>query len=167
MVPYEEPMDTCPDCSDIPCDCGLPAGYQSDIRFAANFAPHIKVVEASKVAEIIQQRDDLLRYNEAFRQEALICANCDAISKEEYDRAIEQRDGLRSAVDYASDQLIRITEQLDRLVEALEHTMKHMRHSLNCPARISEELHACNCQMEWAYDNATEALQSLNQPTQW
>jgi hypothetical protein len=120
MVPYEEPTDTCPDCSDIPCDCGLPAGYQSNIRFAANFAPHIKVMEASKVAEIIQQRDDLLRYNQVFRQDALICANCDAISKEEYDRAIEQRDGLRSAVDYASDQLIRITEQLDRLVEALE-----------------------------------------------
>lgn len=27
MVPYEEPTDTCPDCSDIPCNCGLPAGY--------------------------------------------------------------------------------------------------------------------------------------------
>ncbi len=142
MVPYQEPTtDTCPDCSEHPCDCGIPAGYQSDIRFAANFAPHIKVMEASKVAEIIEQRDDLLRYNEAFRQEALICADCDAISKKEYDQAIEQ---------------------LDSLVEALEHTMKHMRHSLNCPARISEGLHACNCQMEWAYDNATEALQSLN-----
>ena len=27
MVPYEEKTDTCPDCSNIPCDCGLPAGY--------------------------------------------------------------------------------------------------------------------------------------------
>ena len=51
--------DTCPDCSNIPCDCGLPAGYEVDIRFAANFAPHIKVVEVSKVAEIIEQRDRL------------------------------------------------------------------------------------------------------------
>ena len=58
MVPYEEPTDTCPDCSEHPCDCGLPAGYQSDIRFAANFAPHIKVMEASKVAEIIEQRNE-------------------------------------------------------------------------------------------------------------
>ena len=99
MVPYEEPTDTCPDCSEHPCDCGLPAGYQSDIRFAANFAPHIKVMEASKVAEIIQQRDDLLRYNEAFRQEALICADCDAISKKEYDQAIEQRDRLAEALE--------------------------------------------------------------------
>jgi len=59
MVPYQEPTDTCPDCSEHPCDCGIPAGYQSDIRFAANFAPHIKVIEASKVAEIIEQRDRL------------------------------------------------------------------------------------------------------------
>jgi len=99
MVPYQEPTtDTCPDCSEHPCDCGLPAGYQSDIRFAANFAPHIKVMEASKVAEIIEQRDELLRYNEAFRQDALICADCDAIRKEEYDQAIEQRDRLAEAL---------------------------------------------------------------------
>jgi len=32
----------------------------------------------------------------------------------------EQRDGLRSAVDYASDQLTAVTEQRDRLAEALE-----------------------------------------------
>jgi hypothetical protein len=52
-------------------------------------------------------------------------------------------------------------QQCDRLAEALEDSMKHMRHSLNCPAKITEGLHPCNCQMEWAYDNATEALQSL------
>ena len=104
---YRRPMtetssqttDTCPDCSEHPCDCGLPAGYQADIRFAANFAPHIKVMEASKVEDIIQQIDDLLRYNEAFRQETLICANCDAISKEEYDQAIKQRDAAREEIE--------------------------------------------------------------------
>jgi len=68
--------------------------------------------------------------------------------------------------DRATKQLETVMYQRDRLAEALEHTMKHMRHSLNCPARISEGLHACNCQMEWAYDNATEALQSLTQPTE-
>lgn len=113
--------DTCPDCSNEVCDCGLPAGYnEADIRFAANFAPHIKVVEVSKLIEVMQQRDELLRYNKAFRQDTLICADCDAISKEEYDRAIEQRDGLRSAVDYASDQLTRVTEQRDRLAATIE-----------------------------------------------
>jgi hypothetical protein len=61
----------------------------------------------------------------------------------------------------ATENLIVVTEQRDRLAEALEHTMKHMRHSLNCPARITDGLHPCNCQMEWAYDNATKALQSL------
>ena len=58
-------------------------------------------------------------------------------------------------------ELTAVTEQRDRLAVALEHSMKHMRHSLNCPARITEGLHPCNCQMEWAYDNATETLQSL------
>lgn len=102
MVPYQEPTDICPDCSEHPCDCGLPAGYQSDIRFAANFAPHIKVIEATKVAEIIKERDDLLRYNQAFRQDTLICADCDAISKKEYDQAIEQRDRLIEVIKAAS-----------------------------------------------------------------
>jgi len=45
--------------------------------------------------EVTEQRDELLRYNEAFRKESLICADCDAIRKEEYDQAIEQRDRLR------------------------------------------------------------------------
>jgi hypothetical protein len=58
-------------------------------------------------------------------------------------------------------ELTAVTEQRDKLTEALEHTMKHMRHGLNCPVRITEGLYQCNCQMEWAYDNATEALQSL------
>jgi hypothetical protein len=33
----------------------------------------------------------------------------------------EQRDGLRSGIDYASDQLTRVTEQRDRLAEALKY----------------------------------------------
>jgi uncharacterized coiled-coil DUF342 family protein len=32
----------------------------------------------------------------------------------------EQRDGLRSGIDYASDQLSKVTEQRDRLAEALQ-----------------------------------------------
>ena len=59
MVPYQYPTDTCPDCSDIPCDCGLPAGYKLDTRFAGNFAPHIKVVDVNGVLELINQRDKL------------------------------------------------------------------------------------------------------------
>jgi len=160
MVPYEEPTDTCPDCSEHPCDCGLPAGYQSDIRFAANFAPHIKVIEATKVAEIIEQRDDLLRYNEAFRQEALICADCDAISKEEYDRAIEQRNAAREEIERFKSLAYRATtlaenfaEQRDRLAEALE--------------RIGEEdgspmsMRVCSTK-----SLVKQALQSLNQNDQ-
>jgi len=47
---------------------------------------------------VTEQRDELLRYNEAFRKETLICADCDAIRKEEYDQAIEQRDRLADLV---------------------------------------------------------------------
>ena len=48
-----------------------------------------------QIKTLTEQRDDLLRYNEAFRKETLICADCDAIRKGEYDQAIEQRDRLR------------------------------------------------------------------------
>ena len=58
------------------------------------------------------------------------------------------------------------TEQRDMLAEALHYAMKHMRHTIHCQARASQSLHPCNCLMQWSYDNATEALQSLNQPTE-
>jgi hypothetical protein len=51
-----------------------------------------------ELISITEQRDELLRYNEAFRKETLICADCDAIRKEEYDQAIEQRDRLAEAL---------------------------------------------------------------------
>ena len=51
-----------------------------------------------ELISITEQRDELLRYNEAFRKETLICADCDAIRKEEYDQAIEQRDRLADLV---------------------------------------------------------------------
>jgi hypothetical protein len=35
----------------------------------------------------------------------------------------EQRDGLRSGIDYASDQLHKVTEQRDRLAEAVRLTL--------------------------------------------
>jgi len=51
-----------------------------------------------ELAAVTEQRDELLRYNEEFRNETLICADCDSISKEEYDQAIEQRDRLGEAI---------------------------------------------------------------------
>jgi len=128
------------------------------------------------IKEVTEQRDQLLRYNEAFRKETLICADCDAISKEEYDRAIEQRDGLRSGIDYASDQLHKVNEQLkeakeiyqksysaelarsnhykeqrDKMVEALERILEYQ-------GRFAEED---------PQGIAREALQSLNQPKKY
>lgn len=138
-----EKTDTCPDCSNQPCDCGIPAGYQSDIRFAANFAPHIKVVEVSKLIEVMQQRDELLRYNEAYRQDALICADCDAISKEEYDRAIEQIERFKLLAFRATTLEENYREQRDRLAEALNKYRGQVDNEGN--------------------HSAPEAIQSLNQ----
>jgi len=56
-----------------------------------------------ELTAVTEQRDELLRYNEAFRKETLICADCDAISKEEYDQAIEQRDRLAEALQKLAD----------------------------------------------------------------
>lgn len=64
------------------------------------------------IKEVTEQRDDLLRYNEAFREESLICADCDAISKEEYDQAIEQRDRLADLVKQFVS-ILDITEESD------------------------------------------------------
>jgi DNA-binding PucR family transcriptional regulator len=72
---------------------------------------------------VTEQRDELLRYNEAFRKETLICADCDAIRKEEYDQAIEQRDRLQKIVDEqcrVSSVCREYRDQRDRLAEALK-----------------------------------------------
>ena len=61
----------------------------------------------------------------------------------------EQRDGLRSGIDYASDQLTRVTEQRDRLVKTLENIA------------ASSSFDNIN---GWARNVAKAALQSLNQP---
>jgi hypothetical protein len=55
-------------------------------------------LQEQQINDVRAQRDELLRYNEAFRKETLICADCDAIRKEEYDQAIEQRDRLAEAM---------------------------------------------------------------------
>jgi DNA-binding PucR family transcriptional regulator len=72
---------------------------------------------------VTEQRDELLRYNEAFRKETLICADCDAIRKEEYDQAIEHRDRLQKIVDEqcrVSSVCREYRDQRDRLAEALK-----------------------------------------------
>ena len=65
--------------------------------------------------------------------------------EQERDAVTEQRDGLRSAVDYASDQLTKVTEQRDRLTEALEKIASGDNSWIRCVDVI-----------------ALEALQSLN-----
>jgi hypothetical protein len=100
-----------------------------------------------ELTAVTEQRDELLRYNEAFRKETLICADCDAISKGEYDQAIEQRDRLQKIVDEqcrVSSVCREYREQRDRLAEALARTR-------NMIQTHPEAAESC----------ATEALQSL------
>ena len=61
----------------------------------------------------------------------------------------EQRDGLRAGIDYASGQLIKVTEQRDRLAEALK-----MIATFDCDDLQCDNGHG-------ARYVATEALQSL------
>jgi chromosome segregation ATPase len=107
------------DCQDLERE--LTAARAEITILKSKYADHHAEAErlTSEIRLVTEQRDDLLRYNEAFRKETLICADCDSISKEEYDQAIERVDGLRSGIDYASDQLHKVTEQRDRLAEAI------------------------------------------------
>ena len=88
----------------------------------------------------------------------------------------EQRDGLRSAVDYASDKLAAVTEQRDQYKAALESADNH-NHEIATKLEIVTEQRdrlaaALNRISEYqGVDDedpktmAIEALQSLNQPT--
>jgi hypothetical protein len=71
----------------------------------------------------------------------------------------EQRDGLREGIDYASGQLIKVKEQRDRLAEALRKAISW---------GDSASYHILDRQnINWTYLNeAKEALQSLNKPTE-
>jgi hypothetical protein len=138
----------CPDC--------LGTGYEEPAKRIMNLELMLKQHKealkssdahnnelAQKLEVAWEQRDELLRYNEEFRKETLICADCDAIRKEEYDQAIEQRDEIDSmyhkiikevlecdqipACKRKDDQLeppweviARVREQRDRLAEALQ-----------------------------------------------
>ena len=66
----------------------------SDLEFRRD----LYKLQTKLLDDVREQRDDLLRYNEAFRKETLICADCDAIRKGEYDQAIEQRNRLADLV---------------------------------------------------------------------
>jgi hypothetical protein len=79
----------------------LAAAREENAILKSKYAQHHAEAErlTSEMRLVTEQRDDLLRYNEAFRKETLICADCDAIRKEEYDQAIEQRDRLQKIVD--------------------------------------------------------------------
>jgi chromosome segregation ATPase len=79
----------------------LTAAREENAILKSKYAQHHAEAErlTSEMRLVTEQRDDLLRYNEAFRKETLICADCDAIRKEEYDQAIEQRDRLQKIVD--------------------------------------------------------------------
>ena len=68
-----------------------------------------------------------LSYNVEHDEEVALAFTACRTLERELTAVTEQRDGLRSGIDYASDQLTRVTEQRDRLVEAMEETKKHLK----------------------------------------
>jgi hypothetical protein len=100
----------------------LTAARQEIDILKSKYADHHAEAErlTSEIRSITEQRDELLRYNEAFRKETLICADCDAIRKEEYDQAIEQRDRLAEAVIRFSQGTCSIHFILDLAVAAIK-----------------------------------------------
>ena len=81
---------------------------------------HSRYVQASKYidelnAELTAARAEIAELNEEYgtwwAQKSIALDELKAVT--------EQRDGLRSGIDYASDQLHKVTEQRDRLIEAL------------------------------------------------
>lgn len=66
----------------------------------------------------------------------------------------EQRDGLCAGIDYATDQLTKVTEQRDRLAEALRMITTFDYTDLQCDNGHGPR------------SVATEALKSLNKPTE-
>jgi hypothetical protein len=119
---------------------------RTDERKASFALDTIRQLETELTA-VTEQRDELLRYNEAFRKETLICADCDSISKEEYDQAIEQRDKEREIYQKSySAELARSNHykhQRDRLAEALKIITGYPSSD------------------EYIYSTAEQALQSL------
>ena len=87
------------------------------------------------------------------------CQRRACVLRRELTAVTEQLDGLRAGIDYATDQLTKVTEQRDRLAEALR---KAISWGLCASHRILDREN-----INWTYLNeAGEALQSLNQPTE-
>jgi hypothetical protein len=51
-----------------------------------------------ELTEALENLEEVKRQNQLFRNESLICADCDAIKKQAYDKAIKQRDTLAEAL---------------------------------------------------------------------
>jgi hypothetical protein len=78
-----------------------------------------------------------LSYNVEHDEEVALAFTACRTLERELTAVTEQRDGLRSGIDYASDQLTRVTEQRDRLAVALKHVAEG---SSCCACRGSAEL---------------------------
>jgi hypothetical protein len=115
--------------------------------------------------DVTEQRDEIHRDYNCLAElldghDATECRMNLVRLKEDYMNLVKCNEILTQDSERWRELAISMEHQRDGLAEALEHSMKHMRHSLNCPAIIWEGLHPCNCQMDWAYDNANETLQS-------
>jgi DNA repair exonuclease SbcCD ATPase subunit len=90
-----------------------------------------------EVVTLTQQRDDwkdkYIQQNKDLGHElrdpnGTIWSECKRLQTE-LDAVTEQRDGLRSGIDYASDQLHTVTEQRDRLAETLQLFLNRVQYT--------------------------------------
>ena len=96
------------------------------------------------------------------------------ILERELTAVTEQRDGLRSGIDYASDQLHKVTEQRDRLAEALDRIARPIWWMQEDQKRATGSINGINGSMaaslaesaSYLKGIATEALQYLTNPNE-
>jgi len=153
-------IDTCPDCSSIPCHCEIPAGYtptpRTDFAIKAsngqwNFV--LKLCSERLERELTAAREELDKWEQiAHDKLSEVCRQIEKtrVVTEQLTVAREELNTAREDQAYMNKDLNIVTEQRDRLAEAMEQLMTY---SVNSYGEDQHERHV--------WREAKEALQSL------
>ena len=133
--------DTCPDCSNIPCDCGIPAGCTPRTDELANrLIPIAENITATTAQTIITQvLIDVLTLTTKLETELAAVTE----QRNQYKAALQSADNHNHEI---ATKLEIVTDQRDRLADALERIAEYQGVDDEDPKTM-----------------AIEALQSLNQ----
>jgi chromosome segregation ATPase len=141
--------------------CQPPIDAETAFATMNDHAEYLEVKLTAVTEQRDQWKDKYIQQNKDLGHElrdpnGTIWSECKRLQTE-LDAVTKQRDGLRSGIDYASDQLHTVTEQRDRLAEACKKLMAIIgeTNSLIDDYWVSED------EMDEAWNIADEALQSL------